>query len=139
MIIFVPMSGDLFHYGHVQLLKNIKIKYHNCKILIGLHTDESIKKYKRTPILTFEERYKIISSCKYVHDIISFDCEVKIDQNFLTSNNIDFLVHGEESNMEKYKQLHENIGDKFITFPYTKGISTSEIIKRIISRYKDNI
>ena len=62
MRILVTMSGDLFHYGHVNLLKNIKNDYPNCKIIIGLHNDEVITNYKRKPILTFFERKSVLES-----------------------------------------------------------------------------
>ena len=139
MRILIPMSGDLFHYGHVNLFKNIKKKYPDSKITIGLHTDNSVSKYKRIPILTYEERYKIIESCKYVDTIIEFDCEMIIDNNFLKKNRIDLVAHAHDNTPEeneKYKQLWENIPNNFERFDYTEGISTTEIINRILERNK---
>jgi cytidyltransferase-like protein len=137
MNILVTMVGDLFHYGHINLLKNIKKKYHDSRIIIGLHTDISVSKYKRIPILTYVERYKIIESCKYVDTIIEFDSEITIDNNYLKNNRIDLVVHAHDNTPEenkKYKQLWENIPNNFERFDYTEGISTTEIINRILER-----
>lgn len=138
MFILIPMVGDLFHYGHINLMKNVKKKYPNCKIIIGLHTNESVKKYKREPILNYNERYNIIESCKYVDRIISFDCDIIINYNYLIENNIDLIVHAHDDTLEeneKYKQLYINIPGKFDRFDYTKGISSTQIIDRVISHY----
>ena len=104
MIVFIPMCGDLFHWGHVELLKKVKKKYKHSKILVGLHTDDSIKKYKRQPILSYDERYKVIESCRYVHKIISFTCDIIVNNDFLSKYNIDLVVHGHSIEEEdKYK------------------------------------
>ena len=126
------MVADLFHWGHVNFLERIKNKYPNSTIIIGLHTDESVQKYKRKPIMTFTERYKVLKSCKYVDKIVEFDCEMTIDKNFLKKTNIDLLVHAHpKEEHEKYKQLWENIPNNFERFDYSQGISTTEIINRI--------
>lgn len=137
MNILVPLVGDLFHYGHVNLFKNIKTKYPDSNIIIGLHTDLSVSKYKRIPILTYNERYKIIESCKYVCTIIEFDSETTIDNNYLKKNRIDLVVHAHNNTPEeneKYKQLWKNIPNQFERFDYTKDISTTQIINRILKR-----
>ena len=132
MRILVPMVADLFHWGHVNFLERIKNKYPNSTIIIGLHTDESVQKYKRKPILTFTERYKILKSCKYIDEIIKFDCEMTIDKNFLKKYDADLLVHAHpKEEHEKYKQLWENIPNNFERFDYSQGISTTDIINRI--------
>ena len=132
MRILVPMVGDLFHYGHVNLLKKIKEEYPNSIIVIGLHTNESVVKYKRNPILNYDERYRIIESCRYVDEIIEFDCEIIVNDSYLKKYNLDLLIHAHsKSEDEKYQQLFINIADKFVRFDYTNGISTTEIINRI--------
>ena len=133
------MVGDLFHYGHVNLLKNIKNKYTDSQIVIGLHSDESVKKYKREPILKYNERYAVIEACKYVNRIIEFDCEIIVDMAYLKNNEIDLVVHAHDlEEEEKYKQLFINIPNNFERFEYTSGISTTNIIDRIKKNINNN-
>lgn len=60
---------DLFHIGHLNLLKKARAK---CDYLIvGVTTDSLCKKIKgKKPIIPFKERIKIISSIKYVNKAI---------------------------------------------------------------------
>ena len=57
-IVYVDMVGDLFHYGHVNMLRNAKNQ--GDILYVGVHNDLDVKSYKRTPIMTMEERIKVI-------------------------------------------------------------------------------
>ena len=52
--VYVDMCGDLFHYGHVNLLESAKKL--GDYLLVGIHSDSTIESYKRKPILNMEER-----------------------------------------------------------------------------------
>ena len=65
--VYVAMSADLIHVGHLNII-NIASKYG--KVTIGLLTDRAIASYKRVPIMEYKDRYKIISSIKGVHDVV---------------------------------------------------------------------
>ena len=130
MRILVTMSGDLFHYGHVNLLKNIKKDYPESKIILGLHNDKDITNYKRKPILNFFERKSVIESCRYVYEL--FECPLNITQDLIKQQNIDLIIHGHpESEHEKYRFLWEHNEHMFKRYDYTKCISTTEIIERV--------
>ncbi len=60
---------DLFHIGHVNILKRSK---ELCDYLIvGVSTDELVKSYKnKTPIIPFEERMEIVRACRYVDEVV---------------------------------------------------------------------
>ena len=47
-IVYVDMVGDLFHYGHVEILRRAKEK--GDKLIVGVHSDETVMEYKRKPI-----------------------------------------------------------------------------------------
>ena len=59
-IIYATMVGDLFHRGHLEFIK--KAKRLGNFLIIGLHPDDLAKRYKREPIISFEDRKKIIES-----------------------------------------------------------------------------
>ena len=50
MIIYVSGVFDLFHYGHMILLKKCKKLYKNCYLVVGVHSDEDCIPYKRKPL-----------------------------------------------------------------------------------------
>jgi len=138
MNIYIDMVGDLFHYGHTNALKTIYdtyIKNTNNKLVVGVHNDKTVESYKRKPILTMDERIKVISTCKYIYKIIP-DAPLEITEKYIKKNNINLIcISGNRTNDEielMYKNiLHLNILKKI---KYTDEISTSDIIKRIKDR-----
>ena len=130
MRILIPMSVDLFHYGHVTLLKKVKENNTNCISIIGLISDEQMINYKRKPILNFFERKIVIESCKYVDEVIN--CPLTYTYNLLEKLNIDKVIHAHDPEEDdKYHYFCKNIPEKFERYNYTKGISTTEIIERV--------
>lgn len=128
--IYASMVGDLFHYGHVAFLKQAHML--GTHLIIGLIPDDIATAYKRKPILSQEERAKVMAGCKYVDEII-YNAPLAPTQDFLELHNIDFVVHGDDFSEEK---LYAYFADPMTMnimriIPYTKGISTSEIIQRI--------
>ena len=131
MNIYVDMVGDLFHVNHVNLLKNAKNL--GDKLIVGIHSDKDTESYKRKPILTMNERAPIIESCRYVDEII-LNAPVIITEEYINKHNIDLVIHAhnKEEN-EKYNFMYANAIklNKFKRLDYFRGISTTEIIKRI--------
>ena len=127
--ILVDMSATLFHHGHVRLLKEAK-EYG--KVIVALTTDieiENKKGYK--PELDFSQRREILLSIKYVDEVIPSNW--LIDDEFLISNNIDFLVHGNDNSNPISKE-------KLIILPRTPSISSTilrERANKIISKGLD--
>ena len=131
---YIDMVGDLFHFGHINLIQ--KIKKMGYKVVVGVHSDKSVESYKRAPILTMDERVKIIESCKYV-DLVIKDAPLIITEDYLNEHRIDMVFHAHSLKNESiYKEMYKipSSLSKFTRMEYTKGISTTEIINRIISR-----
>ena len=59
--IYVGMSADLIHPGHINLLKKAS-EYGN--VIVGLLTDSAIAKYKRLPFMSFDQRKEVIENIK---------------------------------------------------------------------------
>lgn len=138
--IYTDIVGDLFHYGHINLLKTLKEEFDGT-VVVGVMSDEVVKSYKRIPVLNLQERVQLISSCKYVDEIIPA-AEAPITIDFIKKHNIDLVVRGDDMNQESVNFWYKAAIELKIlkTIPYTKGISTTEIINRIINRYnKDEI
>ena len=128
--VYVDMVADLFHYGHANFLR--QAKQFGDHLIVGIHSDEVVKEYKRTPILTMRERVDTVSSCRYVDEVIS-DAPLIIDLKWLNTHRIDLVVHGDDFS-EHMKQLCYKVPiDLGILrlVSYTSRISTTEIIQRI--------
>ena len=127
--VYVPAVFDLFHYGHVRMLKKLK-EIGNFFIVVGLHSDEDSCSFKRKPIMTMEERKEVLESCIYIDEVV-------LNAPIITTDEV----------LDKYKckyaagyickcgnKIHDsqftNVLNRFIELPYTKEISTTEIIRR---------
>ena len=67
-IVYVDMCADLLHYGHTRFLE--KAKKLGEKLVVGIHSDETIKSYKRIPVCIMKERIELVKSVKWIDEII---------------------------------------------------------------------
>ena len=131
--VYADMVADLFHYGHVEFLK--KARALGDYLLVGIPADDVLVSYKRNPILTMEERVACVAACRYVDEVIA-NAPWTIDRAFIEKYDIHLVVHGDDFPWEKleyYYKVPIEMGI-FRTVPYTHGISTSEIIRRVKER-----
>ena len=125
------MVGDLFHVGHINLIRSVQdLGY---EVLVGVHSDTDVEAYKRTPVMTLTERVAAISACRHVSEVIPAAPTI-IDEDFLLKHKIDMVFHGHTENEEHlYKNMFEvpmRLG-KFTRTERTPGISTTMLIDRI--------
>ena len=117
MKILADMSITILHHGHIRLLKKAA---ELGTVIVGLSSDADIKKYKGSkPILTFEQRKEILQSIKFVTDVVNVPFIITDD--ILDKHNIDYLIHGDEPNLNTVDK------ERVISIPRTKGISSSKI------------
>ena len=123
--IMVDMSATLIHHGHIRLLRKAS-EYGT--VIVALTTDKEILEKKGyQPELEFNFRREILLSIKYVHEVIPSPW--LINEDFLDSNQIDFLIHGSDNTNPISKK-------KLIIFERTKGISSSILRKRVLQNAK---
>jgi cytidyltransferase-like protein len=138
MIFYADMVADLYHFGHSEYIKNIYLqKKAGDLVYIGIHNDEVVESYKRMPILTMEERIKVIESCKYIDKVIP-NAPLKVTKEYIDLYKIDYIFIPNNRTDEEISIMYEipfKLG-MIKSIPYTNTISTTEIIDRIIKRYK---
>jgi len=131
-IVYVDMVGDLFHIGHLNIINEAK-KLGDI-LIVGVHPDHIVKNYKRTPIIPYDQRKKIIESIKGV-DLVIPDC--RLDESPTQLENfkkysVDIAVHGDDFEPAYVEAINKNnLNIEFIQIPYTLGISTTDLIKQI--------
>jgi ethanolamine-phosphate cytidylyltransferase/choline-phosphate cytidylyltransferase len=131
--VYVDVVGDLFHYGHVELLR--RARELGDVLVVGVHSDGTVESYKRRPIMTMDERVRVVEACRYVDEVVP-DAPLRIDEAFIREHRIDLVVHGDDMDAETlagYYGVAQSLGI-FRTVPYTEGISTSVIIERLADR-----
>jgi cytidyltransferase-like protein len=132
--VYVDVVGDLFHAGHVEFFK--KARAFGNYLIVAVLADDVVEEYKRTPILSLEERAKVIAACRYVDEVIVAP-PMRLTEERIKELQIDYVVHGDDFNPELLQDQY-GVSIKlgiFRTVPYTPGISTTNIIQRIVERY----
>ena len=132
--VYVDMVADLFHYGHANFLK--QARQFGDHLLVGIHSDKVVEEYKRSPIMTMQERLDTVSSCRYVDEVIP-NAPLVVDQEWIKKHEIDLVVHGDDFSTNMQNFCYKTPMDLGILryVSYTPGVSTTEIINRIKNRF----
>lgn len=111
------------------------------KTVAGVTTDEFAESYKRKPILNLNERIENLASCKYVDEVIINVGGHNSKEDILFSG-ATHIVHGSDWTGESmYKQIGidekwlEDKGIEVMYLPYTRGVSTSEILEKVKNEF----
>ena len=128
---FTCSCFDLFHAGHVMMLKEAKDQ---CDYLIvGLQTDPTIDRpQKNKPIQSVLERFMQVEGCRYVDQIIPYSTEKDL-LDLLTSYKIDVRILGEEYRDKPFTGHKLPMEVYYNTRNHT--FSTSELRNRIENAY----
>ena len=129
------MVGDLFHTGHVSLLR--EARRHGDWLVVGVLSDDTAASYKRRPIMTLPERVAVIEACRYVDEVIA-DAPLRVTAQFLAEHDIATVVHGDDLSPEGAGFVYGPAAaeGKLTYVPRTGGISTTQIIQRVLDRIK---
>ncbi|CAD6197517.1 unnamed protein product [Caenorhabditis auriculariae] len=133
---------DLFHFGHVQQLKQIKDRFSGAHLMVGVISDEDCFKYKlKKPVMSHQERIQSVKLCPYVDEVITQPPFYPTIE-FLNRFKIDLAAHddfpypvGSEHIDDCYTPFKD--ADRFLTTIRTPYISTTELVSRITSRYNE--
>lgn len=118
---------DLFHIGHLNLLKNAKSMCD--KLIIGVTTDDLVLYKGKKAIIPFQDRLEIVRSIKYVDAAIP---QKDMDKKSMCMKlGASILFVGDDwYNTEKWRKYENELsecGIKVIYFPYSEGISSTKI------------
>lgn len=129
--VYVDMVGDLFHPGHVALLR--EARRHGDWLVVGVLSDDTAASYKRRPVMTLAERVAVIGSCRYVDEVVP-DAPFRVTQDFLDEHGITTVVHGDDLSREGAASIYGPAvaAGRFVHVPRTPGISTTELIRRVL-------
>jgi len=124
---------DLFHIGHLNLLKNAKGMCD--KLVVGVTVDDLVTYKGKRAMIPFEDRIEIVRSIKYVdaavpqYDMDKLSACKKLGASLLFVGD-DWYA---SEKWEQYEKDFEKEGIRIMYFPYTKGISSTQITKALNS------
>jgi glycerol-3-phosphate cytidylyltransferase len=131
---FTCSTFDLFHAGHIMMLKEAKTQCDH--LIVGLQTDPTIDrpKEKNKPIQSVFERYEQLKACKYIDEILVYETEADL-VNILLSYPINVRILGQEYEHKDFTGRYECTA-RGIDFYFNKrehNFSTSELRQRVIA------
>ncbi|XP_077242906.1 choline-phosphate cytidylyltransferase 2-like isoform X2 [Tasmannia lanceolata] len=134
---------DLFHFGHSRALEQAKKLFPNTYLLVGCCNDEVTHMYKGKTVFTESERYESLRHCRWVDEVIP-DAPWVITQEFIDKHQIDYVAHDSLPYADASgagKDVYEFVKaiGKFKETQRTDGISTSDIIMRILKDYNQYV
>ena len=135
-VVFTNGCFDLIHGGHIEFLQKAREK--GDLLIVGLNSDQSVKSIKGNdrPIKTQKERANIISALKSVDYITIFN--ETTPEEMIRQVRPDILVKGDDYNKHEVagREIVEGYGAKVELIPIIKGLSTTNIVTKILENHK---
>lgn len=130
---FTCSCFDLFHAGHVMMLKEAKDQ---CDYLIvGLQTDPTVdRSWKNKPVQSVFERFVQLQACKYVDEIVPYATEKEL-RDILTSYPIDVRIIGEEYRDQRFTGYELPMEVYFNSRQHS--FSTTELRQRVTEKTEE--
>jgi phosphoenolpyruvate mutase len=127
--VYVGMSADLVHPGHLNVLRRAA---ELGEVTVGLLTDEAIASYKRVPYMTFDQRREVIGSIKGVSSVVP---QATLDYvPNLEKLRPDYVVHGDDWKEGVQQRTRQRVidtlqqwGGELVEVTYTQGISSTRL------------
>ncbi|KAF9434348.1 hypothetical protein BGZ76_008163 [Entomortierella beljakovae] len=128
---------DLFHFGHAKALEQAKKAFPEVYLLVGVCDDNMTHSRKGKTVMTDKERYESVRHCKWVDEVIE-SAPWFVDQAFLDKHKIDYVAHDDipykSVDSDDVYAFVKNQGS-FLPTQRTDGVSTSDLITRIVKDY----
>uniref|UniRef100_A0A2P2J0C3 Ethanolamine-phosphate cytidylyltransferase n=1 Tax=Rhizophora mucronata TaxID=61149 RepID=A0A2P2J0C3_RHIMU len=140
-IVYIDGAFDLFHAGHVEILRVARGL--GDFLLVGIHNDQTVSSKRGThrPIMNLHERSLSVLACRYVDEVI-IGAPQEVSRDMVTTFNISLVLHGTVAEGDDFKQEKSNPYAVPISMGIFKvldsplDVTTTTIIKRIVSNHE---
>lgn len=139
--IFVEGAFDMFHFGHANAFRLARSL--GTRLIVGVNSDKSITECKGAPLMNEEDRLAMVEQCKFVDEVISgtpYIMSKEYLDHILERYRIDYVVHGDDPCIVNGRDVYETAkaAGKFRTVPRTEGVSTTDIVGRMLLLTKEH-
>ncbi|KAG9449310.1 hypothetical protein H6P81_009275 [Aristolochia fimbriata] len=140
-VVYIDGAFDLFHAGHVEILKHARQL--GDFLLVGIHSDQTVSEQRGAhhPIMHVHERSLSVLACRYVDEVI-IGAPRGVTKDMITTFNISLVVRGKVSESSSVIDVHSDVNDPYY-FPKSMGIfqmiesprntTTASVARRIIA------
>ena len=133
-IVFTNGCFDILHIGHIEYLKFSRSQ--GDLLIVGINTDKSVREQKgpKRPFVSEDERARLVSALEDVSYVVLFD---ELTPEILIQKiKPDVLVKGEDWRQKGVvgHEFVESYGGKVILAPLVEGVSTTNVISKILER-----
>lgn len=135
-IVYVGMSADLIHHGHIKIIEEARKLG---KVIVGLLTDEAIASYRRVPLLRYEQREIVVRNIAGVEKVIPQKTLDYVEN--LRKVRPDYVVHGTDWRTGVQKETRARVvetlkewGGKLVEPEYTAGVSSTELLSYAVEQ-----
>ncbi|KAK9756863.1 hypothetical protein RND81_01G125800 [Saponaria officinalis] len=140
-VIYIDGAFDLFHAGHVEILRLAREL--GDFLLVGIHTDQTVsaRRGAHRPIMNLHERSLSVLACRYVDEVI-IGAPLEVSKDMIATFNISLVVHGTVAEGDDFQQENNNPYAVPISMGIFKviesplDITTTTIIRRIVSNHE---
>ncbi|KAK3022342.1 hypothetical protein RJ639_047047 [Escallonia herrerae] len=140
-VVYIDGAFDLFHAGHVEILKSARQL--GDFLLVGIYTDQTVSEHRGThfPLMHLHERSLSVLACRYVDEVI-IGAPWEVTKDMITTFNISLVVHGTvaESNSSLNDKADPYVVPKklgiFRTLESPKDITTTSVAQRIVANHE---
>ncbi len=134
--VYADVVCDLFHAGHVEFFR--KARELGDRLIVGVHSDETVASYKPRPIQTMDERIAVVAACRYVDRAVP-DAPLSCTEAHLDALGADFACHGDDLSAGDIQRMYSELipVNRLKVVPYTHGIASRELVTRVADRLRD--
>jgi len=139
--IWLDGAFDMMHFGHMNAFRQARAL--GTYLIAGINSSETITAAKGAPVNDDEERCATVAGCKWVDEVVP-DVPYVMSEAYLNmvieKYKIDYIVHGDDPCIVDGKDVYEGAkrAGKYLEIPRTEGISTTDIVGRMLLLSKDH-
>ena len=127
IMVYVYCVADIIHKGHIEYLKNAKAL--GDKLIVGVLTDEAAMEKKPKPTMSFDERFDLTRSLKWVDVVIAQNKYSPLDNVMMIRP--DILIETVDHEEKPANKFMRSIGGRVVVFPYYPNHSSTMVKNKI--------
>ncbi|KAJ1478798.1 hypothetical protein T484DRAFT_1960345, partial [Baffinella frigidus] len=142
--VWIDGCYDVTHFGHYNAFRQARAL--GDVLIVGLNSDAEVARHKGTPpLMTDEERFQMVSACKWVDTVVR-DVPYVLDQKYLEEvvfgkYEVDLVVHGDDPCLDvdgnDVYATSKAVG-KYREIKRTEGVSTTDLVGRMLTMTRDH-